>query len=133
MGGRPAGEIGVPADVREPQRIRVAQHDAQHPVGAGQGADPLPGLLVDAGGEEQREPARAVRYADGSEPGPGQLAGGLEDGLQHRFGAAHGAERQRDVQQPPQHRRIVGTHRPHPDSPEDPTSAPCAMRLFSGY
>ena len=83
MGGGPALEPGVGADVGQPQRLALAQHDAEHPVVAGQRADRrlLPGR--DPVHHELGEGVVLVGHAERGVPGVGQGPRGPDDHLEH--------------------------------------------------
>ena len=82
VGGRPALEAGVLADVGEPLGLRVVEHRGEDAVLARQRADRLPLLVADAVDDELGEAAVVVGDAQGRVLGVEQLAGGGDDRLQ---------------------------------------------------
>ena len=78
-------------------------------VGLGERTKHFPRQL--SGGQEQRETAVTIRYADGGVPRAGQLTGGVQDRPQHGLGPPDAAEFQGQIEQPAQDSRLVSPHR----------------------
>src|SRR6185312_9084646 len=95
----PALEPGVGADVGQPQRLALAEDDAQHAVLARQRADRLAPPLRDAVHHELRERAAVVGHAERRVPGARERAYRAHDDLEHiadRQFPGHGEHRRAD-------------------------------------
>ena len=89
------------ADVGEHERARVLDQHAEDPAATRQVADRGVGRGVDAAGEEALErPALLVEHADGRIARAGQLAGGLEQPLEHDLEVELGDERAAGLEEP---------------------------------
>ena len=74
------------ADVSQPQRLRVLDQHAQNTVPPREVADPRTGGAVDPECKEPLEAVAAVvQDAERGIAGAGEIACGLEDGLEHRL------------------------------------------------
>lgn len=96
VGGGPALEAGVLADVGEALGPRLVEHRGEDAVLPGQGADGLPLLVADAVDDELGEAAVIVGHAQGGVLGVQQFAGRGDDRLQdvaHFEMPAHGEQR----------------------------------------
>ena len=88
------------ADLIQAQRRRVADELPEHAVSARRFADPANGRLVEAAGEEPRQPRlRVVEHADRRVARPRDLACHVEDPAEHRVEIELGDQRSTDVQQ----------------------------------
>ncbi len=110
MGGGPALEAGVRADVGEALRGGLAEHGGEDAVLARERADGLPLGVADAVDDELGEAPVVVGDTQGRVLGVEQLAGGGDDRLQdvaHLQVPAHGQQRGAHRGQA---RRGSGTH-----------------------
>jgi hypothetical protein len=83
MRGRPPAEPRVGPDVGEPLRMAVAQHHREEAVLAWQWTDRRAHLVADPGHHELRERPVVVGHAKRRILRADQLAGRVDDGLQH--------------------------------------------------
>ena len=113
MRRRPPPELGVGADVREPHRVGVLQHEPEQPVLARYRPDRAPLLVADPVGEELREPAVLVRYPQRRVAGVHQPAGRREDGLQHLVDGQVGGDREHGRAHRAQFLPITVSHKVH--------------------
>ena len=97
-------ERRVPADIGQAQRLRIADEDAEDAAAARKVADRAVRRLVHPRREEPVElPATLVEDAERRVAGAGQLAGGLDHALQHRFVIELGDHFAPDLEQSPEH------------------------------
>jgi hypothetical protein len=94
MGGGPPAEARVGADVVEALGRGLAQHHGQEAVLAGERADRGLLLGVEARDQELGEGAVVVGDAEGGVFGAGELAGRVDDRLQHLGDGEPAADRQ---------------------------------------
>ena len=89
-----AHRAGIVGNFVQPQRLGVADQDAQDAAPAGKVADRRVRLRVHARRQEALERlARLVDHAEGRVAGAGDLGGRLDDALQQRIEGELGAER----------------------------------------
>ena len=90
----------VRADVRQPERLGILDEHPEDAVPLREITDPRAGGSVDPEGEELLEPVAAVvEDAQRGVPGAGEVAGSLEDGLQHGLQVEVRHERAADLEQ----------------------------------
>jgi hypothetical protein len=95
--------VGMLAQVRQPDRLGVDDQQAQDAVALGQLADGPPPLLVDADGDELREPgAGLVEHAERAVAGLDQVGGRLGDAPQDARQVEVRADAQHGVEEAPQ-------------------------------
>jgi hypothetical protein len=93
MAGRKADRARILGDVREAQRLPLADQHAEDPTAAREVADRRARLLVDADGDELLEPSsRRIDDAERSVARPGQLRSRLDQLLEERLERQLGAE-----------------------------------------
>ena len=83
MRRRPALEPRVGADVGQPERLALAEHDGQHAVLTGQRADRLALAAGDAVHHELGDGAVVVGHAERRVPGARERAHRTDDDLEH--------------------------------------------------
>ena len=81
--GPPAAEPRVGVDVLGAKRLRRLEHRAEQSVRAGQRTHRRDQLVVHSGDEEPPEPARAVGDAERGVARTGELAGSVDQALEH--------------------------------------------------
>ena len=107
------------ADVLEPQRARILDQQAEDAAAAGRIADRAVRLGVDPGGDEALELLPAVvEHADGRVARAGDLAGDVEQPMQHRVDVELGDEPPARIDQAPEAELVKGgmRHRTTPRS-----------------
>ena len=93
----------MPAEVREPQRLRVGDEDPEDAVAAGHRADRRALVVVQADGQELGELRMLfVQHPERPVAGVDQVGRGFDDALQHRGQIQLGADREHRVEQPTQ-------------------------------
>ena len=102
FGGKPT-ERGSSREIVQPQRLRVADQDAEDPAAARQVADRGVRLGVDSGGDEALERRAApVDHAQRRVARAGQLGGRLDEPLQQRVERELGRQGDAGLDQRPQ-------------------------------
>ena len=106
----PAAKAGMLVDVARPVRLPRLQHRAEHTVLTRQRPERGDQLGAHPGGEEATEPALPVGKPQRSEARACQLAGGVDEPLQHLVDRKLGTNREHGVAHRLQGRAQMGSH-----------------------
>ncbi len=98
--GKPVG-VGVLGEIRQPDRLGLANHEAEDAMAAGRLADAGPEFRVDpVGGEALQDPSVRRDHSDSCVTGADHLGGHLHHAVQNPFERDLGDERRRGHHEP---------------------------------